>query len=112
MNDNRFSFRKLGMALGGLIILIGIPIFFWLAQMSVGSAIAPGAGGPSADSNTLDPSRPTPTRVLNVDAEEGWDRVWLISTDIPQGKTIGRDDTIFVTIGYELVNVQEGELTV
>jgi hypothetical protein len=32
MNDNRFSFRKLSMALGGLILLIGIPVFFWLGD--------------------------------------------------------------------------------
>lgn len=45
MKENPFTFRKLSMALGGLIILIGIPVFFWLAQMSVGTAVNPGAGG-------------------------------------------------------------------
>jgi len=109
MNENRFSFRKLGMALGGLILLIGIPVFFWLSQMSVGTGNVPGA---APNSSPLDPARPTPTRVRNVVVAEGSDRVWLMSTDIPQGETIGRQDTIFVTVGYELVSVQEAELTI
>jgi hypothetical protein len=117
MNDNRFSFRKLSMALGGLIILIGIPVFFWLAQMSIGSAAVPGAG---SDPSQLDPSRPTPTIATGIVGEEvevpvvelAEDKVWLISADIAQGETVGRYGTINVTVGYELVNVSEAELIV
>ena len=115
MNDNRFSFRKLSMALGGLILLIGIPVFFWLAQMSIGSANFPGT---EPDPSQLDPSRPTPTRVMGIvsegveGSEQNLDRFWLISTDISQGETIGRYGTINVTVGYKLVTVQEAELIV
>lgn len=118
MNDNRFSFRKLSMALGGLILLVGIPVFFWLAQMSIGAANNPGAA--SNPEQGLDPSRPTPTVAAGVLEEEGdtpvvdqaVDRAWLISSEPVEGETAGLHDTINVTVGYELVTVQEAELLV
>jgi hypothetical protein len=118
MNDNRFSFRKLSIALGGLILLIGIPVFFWLAQMSIGAA-----NNPDAASNLgqgLDPSRPTPTVAADVIAEgdeapvveEAVDRAWFVSSEPVEGETAGLHDTINVTVGYELVTVEEAELQV
>jgi hypothetical protein len=116
MNEKRFTFRKLSMALGGLIILIGIPLFFWLAQMSIGTAVVPGAGGPPAESNQLDPARSTISSVgQEVEApvvELATDKVWLISADVAQGETVGRYGAINVIVGYELVNVSEAELSV
>jgi hypothetical protein len=109
MNESRFSFRKLSMALGGLILLIGIPVFFWLAQMSIGTGEVPGA---APDTTPIETTRPSPTRVRNVAVAQGMDRVWLMSTDIPQGETIGRHDTIFVTVGYEMVREQDAALII
>lgn len=117
MNESRFSFRKLGMALGGLILLIGIPVFFWLAQMSIGTGEVPGA---APDNSPVETTRPSPTRAVVVEGEpvlvpqveETEDKAWVISTDIPQGQTVSRYTMINVTLGYELVSLSEADLVV
>ncbi len=116
MNENRFTFRKLSVALGGLVILIGIPLFFWLSQMSAGAEIVPGAGSPTAEPNQLDPARPTSIVVgeeVEVPIVElATDIAWLISADVPQGQTVGHYETINAKFGYELKTVQQAKLTV
>jgi hypothetical protein len=116
MNENRFSFRKLSMTLGGLVLLIGLPLFFWLSQMSVGTAISPGASGSADEPIQLNPSR-VPAQISGQEVEVPFveretDKVWVISSDVAQGQTTDRYNTISLVLGYELVTVDEANLIV
>lgn len=111
MNDERgFTFGRLTAAAGAVLVLIGIPLLFWLIQG--GRPLQPDAGTPiSPTRETGATAIATPIADEEAVAETEPDRVWVIHSDPAPGTAVAPGQPIRITLGYELNSVDKARVT-
>jgi hypothetical protein len=109
MNQEKFNPGRLFAAAGALVLLVAIPLFFWIGQSSLNQ------NQPMSPGIVTETETPTATTEETTAVPEATFTVpptgtpyafaWIVSMDPAPGTTLTPQDAVNVTVGYDLQSV-------